>query len=208
MDICAGFRTLAALLMVALALFFSPAQSGTPETIQNIPIKQTAKPPLTDTVTDTSASSTVPSTKNRTPSATQSSDPQIRSSSSKLPEGWEKLAENHIEVVYTKLTPHDIAPNITGIEVRVTAQTKELFDYAEGVAMADCDIREVFPVSGDIYDVNGNTINPMHIPLLNGLTYIRAFPQEAYDALLERLCSRNLAGNPADESGKLSSQNE
>lgn len=208
MDTRAGFRTLTALLMMALALFFSPAQSGTPETIQDIPTEQTAKPSLTDATADAPASSTDLGTKNRTPSATQASDPQIEPSSSKLPEGWEKLAENHIEVVYTKPTPHDIDPNITGIEVRVTAQTKELFDYAEGVAMADCDIREVFPVSGDIYDVNGNMIDPMHIPLLKGMAYIRAFPQEAYDALLERLCSRSLANNLADESKKLPSQDE
>ncbi len=106
------------------------------------------------------------------------------------PDHWEKLASNHIEEVYIKPAPHEIDPNITGIQVKVVARSKELFDYAEGIAMADCDIREVFPVSGDIYDVNGKTIDLMHIPLLKGMVYVKAFPQEAYDSLVERLCAR------------------
>lgn len=105
-------------------------------------------------------------------------------------EGWQKLAGNHIETVYIKDPPHNIDPNILGIEVKVVAETKELFDYAKGIAMADCSIQTVFPASGNIYNINGEIIDPMHIPLMQGIEYVKGFPKEAYDGLLERLCSK------------------
>ena len=163
--------------------------------VQTVQVNSSTDAALTDTATEAPAAS-VPDTVNRLPVTAPESAQQIEAPSpSENPDGWEKLAENHIEVVYIKPTPQGIDPNITGIDVKVVAQTKELFDYAEGVAMADCEVREVFPTSGDIYDVDGKTIDPMHIPLLKGMAYIRAFPQEAYNGLLGRLC----AGQPAAE---------
>jgi len=157
-------------------------------------IGKTAQPvekPVTSMPVESTTASTADDTLEKASTAvTDSVDTSAKAvAATQDPDGWEKLAGNHVEVVYIKPTPHGLDPNITGIDVRVVAQTKELFDYAEGIAMADCDIREVFPVSGDIYDIHGNTIDPMHIPLLKGLVYIRAFPQEAYDGLAERLCS-------------------
>lgn len=110
-------------------------------------------------------------------------------------EGWQKMAENDMEVVYFRPPPKGERANTVGIEVRVVAQQKDLFDYAEGVAMADCSTRTLFPVSGEIYDVKGSTINPFDIPLLKGMEYVRAFPQEAYDGLTDCLCE----GEPIPE---------
>jgi len=195
MSTYAEWRSLLALPVMALMLVFSPANAGKAGTVQTVQVDSSTDASLTDTAAEAPAAS-VPDTQNSLPAATPEPAPQIEAlSPPENPDGWEKLAENHIEVVYIKPTPQGIDPNITGIHVKVVAQTKELFDYAEGVAMADCEVREVFPTSGDIYDVDGKTIDPMHIPLLKGMAYIRAFPQEAYNGLLGRLC----AGQPAAE---------
>ena len=92
---------------------------------------------------------------------------------------WQLLAGNDLETVYIKEPPHGLDPNITG---------KEVFDYAQGIAMADCETRDVFPASGEIYDAQGKELDPMGIPILKALPYIRYFPKEAYDGLLKRLC--------------------
>ncbi len=110
-------------------------------------------------------------------------------------DGWQKLAENHMEAVYFKPPPKSEPANAVGIEVKVVAQEKDLFDYAEGVAMADCSTRTLFPVSGEIYDIKGQTVDPMHIPLMKGMAYVTAFPQDAYDALTDQLCE----GEPIPE---------
>ncbi len=183
MDIRIEWRSLAVLPLFALAfsLFSANAVASASETTLPSQKEQPVETPAATPKTDTTITLTPPVSQ------------EDKISTNPAPDGWEKLAENHIEAVYIKPPQHGIDPNITGIEVRVVAQTKELFDYAEGIAMADCDIHEVFPVSGDIYDVHGNTIDPMHIPLLKGMVYIRAFPQEAYDGLANRLC----AGEPS-----------
>lgn len=196
MDTRVEWRSLVALPVMALTLFFSQAKAEQPEAVQTVQAEPSVDTSSVNKTIGTPTASPAPDTQDKIPTTTSEPATQSEtSSSSKNPDGWKKLAGNHIEVVYIKPSPHGIDPNITGIDVRVVAQTKELFDYAEGVAMADCDIGEVFPTSGDIYDVNGKTIDPMHIPLLKGMVYIRAFPQEAYDELLERLC----AGQPVTE---------
>jgi hypothetical protein len=101
---------------------------------------------------------------------------------------WQLLAGNDLETVYIKEPPHGLDPNITGIDAKVVARTKEVFDYAQGIAMADCETRDVFPASGEIYDAQGKELDPMGIPILKALPYIRYFPKEAYDGLLKRLC--------------------
>ncbi|MBR7069002.1 MAG: hypothetical protein IKI30_00955 [Oxalobacter sp.] len=186
MSVCIEWRSLAALPVLVSALFFSPTKAETQEATPPVYAKQPFNTLGAGMAIETPAESPVTGSQTKMPASTPND---------LYPDGWEKLAGNHIEEVYIKPTPHGLDPNITGIEVKVVARTKELFDYAEGVAMADCEIRKVFPVSGDIYDVNGNTIDPMHIPLLKGMVYIREFPQEAYDGLAERLC----AGQPALE---------
>lgn len=123
--------------------------------------------------------------KQTTQAATPTPDEQAA-----LPEAreWQLLANNDLEAVYIKEPPHGLDPNITGIDAKVVARTKEVFDYAQGIAMADCETRDVFPVSGEIYDAQGKELDPMEIPILKALPYIRHFPKEAYDGLLKRLC--------------------
>ncbi len=101
---------------------------------------------------------------------------------------WQPLAGNDLETVFIKEPAHGLDPNITGIDVKVVAQAKDVFDYAQGIAMADCETRDVFPVSGEIYDAQGKELDPMEIPILKALPYIRHFPKEAYDGILKRLC--------------------
>ena len=154
MSVCIEWRSLAALPVLVSALFFSPTKAETQEATPPVYAKQPFNTLGAGMAIETPAESPVTGSQTKMPASTPND---------LYPDGWEKLAGNHIEEVYIKPTPHGLDPNITGIEVKVVARTKELFDYAEWVAM--------------------------DIPLLKGMVYIREFPQEAYDGLAERLCA-------------------